>query len=84
MSRSYKKTPIVKDNKGGRKAAKKEANRKVRQSKDVPNGKQYRKFYNPWDIYDYVMYCDSYKEMSSYRKDEEKAKKLWYKYYYRK
>jgi hypothetical protein len=33
--------------------AKNQANRAVRRSEDVPNGKAYRKFYNPWDISDY-------------------------------
>lgn len=57
MSRSYKKTPIVKDGHSGR-FGKTFANRKVRRCKEpIANGKAYRKVFNPWDIHDYVDYC---------------------------
>lgn len=45
MSRSYKKTPCLSLR---TRWAKKEANKKVRRVKDVPNGKQYRKLYDLW------------------------------------
>jgi hypothetical protein len=79
MSRSYKHNPWCKD--GGetyRRYQKNQANRKVRRSKDVPNGKVYRKFFEPWDIYDYVSYCP--KDGHFYRRNPEG----WHKYYYRK
>ena len=59
MSRSRKKTPIVKDNGKGKKTAKSLANRKVRRKlKDldykIADGKAYRKESESWDIADYV------------------------------
>ena len=50
MSRSYKKNPVVKD-KG--KNEKRFANKKVRRTKNVPNGGAYKKVYNQYDICDY-------------------------------
>lgn len=55
MSRSYKKNVFVKDNTKG---MKKVANSVVRHAKDVPNGKQYRKLFQTWDIYDWRWICD--------------------------
>jgi hypothetical protein len=53
MSRSVKKAPIKKDNGCGKKWAKKQANRRVRNDKDFDsNGKKYRIKYNPWNITD--------------------------------
>lgn len=51
MSRSYKKYPCVKDRNPW---AKRQANKKVRRCKgDLPDGKFYRKIYDPWSICDY-------------------------------
>lgn len=53
MSRSYKKYPFVKD-RDSAKWGKRYCNKKVRRTKDVPNGKAYRKLTEPWDfIYDF-------------------------------
>lgn len=54
MSRSYRK-PWVTDGYGSKwkPYAKNQANRLIRRNKDVPNGKTYRKFYNPWNICDW-------------------------------
>jgi len=96
MSRSYKKTPIAKDHNSG-KWGKKQANRRVRRcNQSIPNGKSYRKLYNPWDIHDYVSYC-SYRQELKYRESLEKRvsqgidssylldrRGSWEKYYYRK
>jgi len=60
MSRSYKKVPGFTDYSRGRtKWAKRQASKKVRHTEDVPNGKGYRKLYNPWDIRDwkYLYFC---------------------------
>lgn len=97
MSRSYKKTPIAKDNKRGRRIAKRMAAKKVRKSQDVPNGKQYRKVYEPWDIYDYISRWskkDAINEYESasedsyirkkYKSLEEFLEKHWAKYFRRK
>ena len=56
MSRSYKHSPVYTDRKCGAKWWKRQANRKVRNHKDVLNNKSYRKIYNPWEIHDYIIY----------------------------
>lgn len=63
MSRSYRKTPVVtlqqKRGQNARKTvskSKRKANRRVRISEDVPDGKAYRKYSNSWDICDYKSY----------------------------
>ena len=56
MSRSYKKTPVIKDSscKGTRyKSGKQIANRAVRNHDDVPNGGSYKKVYCSWNISDW-------------------------------
>jgi len=79
MSRSYKKTPIVKSV-GDKKYHKRQANKKVRRSN--PNvllkGKQYRKLYETWDINDVILFWS--------RTDAERRGELdiWNKWYYRK
>jgi len=57
MSRSYKKNPVL-TNSGSsyRKCAKRLANKAIRMTEDVPDGKIYRKFYSSWDICDYKSY----------------------------
>lgn len=57
MGKSYKKHPVIKDNKRTAKLLKREANKKVRRYKHgIADGKSYRKIYNPWDIHDVVFY----------------------------
>ena len=51
MSRSYKKHPFCKDK--NKKGAKRTANKKVRRTKDIPNGKAYKKVFESWNISDY-------------------------------
>ena len=51
MSRSYKKHPRAKDS--AAKDMKKFANKKVRHTKDIPNGKAYRKVFESWKISDF-------------------------------
>ena len=51
MSRSYKKHPRVKD--AANKGMKKFANKKVRRTKDIPNGKAYKKLFESWGISDW-------------------------------
>ena len=56
MSRSYKKTPVIKDSscKGTKyKSGKQLANRAVRNQEDVPNGGSYKKVYCSWNISDW-------------------------------
>lgn len=60
MSRSWKKYPFVKDRQNC-KWGKRYCNKIVRKTKDVPNGKAYRRLVEPWDyIYDYS--CVEFKE----------------------
>lgn len=54
MSKSYKKTPIVKDHGTGN-SGKRFANKSVRRYADIiPNGKGYKKIFCSYDIHDYV------------------------------
>lgn len=76
ISRSFKKTPITKDNARGRKKDKRHANKKVRNTSEVSNGKQYRKVYNTWDIYDYCSHCS----LNSWLKSWEECGRL-FRYY---
>ena len=56
MNRSYKKTPIVKDNAGG-KIGKRFANKKVRRLKnELLKRGEYKKIYESWNINDYISY----------------------------
>lgn len=57
MSRSYKKTPIIKyapsSKRGGTKKVKRCANKSVRRG-EYGNGMQYKRAYEQWDIHDIV------------------------------
>ena len=54
MSRSYRAAWYI-DGYGTKRKrdAKREANRRVRRAKDVPNGRAYRKYFDPWNICEY-------------------------------
>lgn len=84
MSRSYKKTPIAKDNRRGRKIAKRTANKKVRNEHNVVSGKHYRKVFNTWDIYDYVSYCSlkKYLDRNLTKEEEQLLTQRWRRWYY--
>lgn len=56
MSRSYKKTPIIKDNGRSKKWSKRQANKVVRKSNDIANYMQYKKAYDSWDVCDWKDY----------------------------
>lgn len=79
MSRSYKRTPVMKCC-GDSRYGKRQANKKVRRSDKsvLYKRKQYRKVYDSWDINDVVLYWS--------KRDAEKSGELddWKKYYYRK
>ncbi len=51
MSRSRKKHPVACDKTN--KWAKRDANKKVRNTEDIGNGNNYKKYYNSWNICDY-------------------------------
>lgn len=68
MSRSYKKSPIVKDR--NNKTAKRLASRAVRRVSDVANGSNYKKEYCSWDI------CDWRSRDNSYT--AEQFRRIWF------
>ena len=73
MSRSYKKTPICKDN-GIGKNAKRSANKIVRRANEenIKAGKSnsYRKQSNSYDIHDYVSYWSREEAIKAYNEDK--------------
>jgi len=70
MSRSYKKTPIVKDNFGG-KTGKRYANKKVRKTKDcLFKGGEYKKIFESWNINDYISYYTLEEAIEDWYKEE--------------
>lgn len=72
MSRSFKRTPIVKDHRSG-KPGKKFANRKVRRCKEhIANGKAYKKVFNSWDIHDVIIRY-TWSQFKRRQESEEKA-----------
>ena len=56
MSRSYKKHPYLKESSKHTKYGKKFANRKVRNSDDTLQHRDYKKQYCSWEISDYKFY----------------------------
>ena len=55
MSRSFKHVPGWTDNGLHRRFAKRQANKRLRKTPDVPNGRAFRKYSETWDICDYRM-----------------------------
>lgn len=60
MSRSFKKIAIIKDQVTW---MKRYANKKVRRTPNIPNGKAYRKLFDSWDICDYKFMYFSKQEL---------------------
>ena len=68
MSRSYRKNLWITDGQGGPsqgwkkcrgvKWSKRQANKRIRRTPNISDGKQYRKFYEYWDIRDYKYQYD--------------------------
>lgn len=54
MSRSYKRFPVYKRHEAG---AKREANRRVRRTKDVIQHNGYKRLMASWIVYEYRFYC---------------------------
>ena len=78
MSRSYKKAPVYTDySRKTTKYWKRQANHKVRRSKDVLNNKSYRKAYNSWRIHDYMTYWTKVDAIAWYEKHKDKS--WWFK-----
>ncbi len=73
MSRSRKKTPIGKDS-GSKKWAKRQANKKVRKTKGLFSGKDYKKLYESWDINDYICYYSRAEAIEDWYREEQDDK----------
>lgn len=87
MSRSFKHYPFCKDRESC-KWGKRYANKKVRRTKEIPNGKSYKKLVNSWDfIYDYSN-SETWEEYKAWCEKPEWWRSLrkanyfdWYKIY---
>ena len=67
MSRSYKHSPICTDyTRKHTKFAKRQANIRVRRSRGLYNGGNYKKLYCSWDIHDYCSYWTKNKAINYY------------------
>ena len=73
MARSYRKPWVTDGYKGSRNRQywKNYSNRLIRRTADIPNGKVYRRYLNPWNICDYKWYTG---------KDDEYFRKTPWKY----
>ena len=60
MSRSYRKSWVTDGYTGSKRKQffKRLANKVVRRSEEVPNGKAFKKFFDTWSICDYRYYAD--------------------------
>lgn len=94
MSRSYKQMPIVKDGTpGSRRKAKRLANKVVRRSQYVADGKYYCRLYESWNIYDYAFHRPLWCEFEQWEEEhgrwiepdgQQAVKNRWAKWYFRK
>ena len=94
MSRSYKKHPIFSDGCADKKTAKRRANKKIRSTNEILDGKQYRKISESWNIADYRFhwtetearnwYRNNPHLHSQYKNENEYIKKEWFPYFKRK
>lgn len=85
MGKSYKKSPVCKDNNHAKKRMKQLANKKVRKTNNVPNGNSYKKNFCSYDIVDYRFYR-SYESFKGSRNiwGTELTKDDWERWYKRK
>jgi hypothetical protein len=80
MSRSYQKTAGWTDKWRTKNFIKRYANKKVRKTKDIPNGKAFKKLYESYDICDYKFLFYSKKEVLENCKRIYTEKRI-YRYY---
>lgn len=72
MSRSYKKYPCSKDGGPTRvKFTKREANKKVRRTDNIPSGKSYKRVFEPYEIHDYVNYWPWHEAKAWYEENKD-------------
>lgn len=93
MSRSYKKTPVVKLSYGNTvKIGKKLSNRKIRKQQDMSNGSYFKKVLNTRNIYEFKSYSSLKQDILknkiykvySLEVPLEKVIEKWQRKYYRK
>ena len=81
MSRSYKKTPVVKDESNGMKTtANRQVRRMLKRGCDIANGSAYRKLFCSYDICDWAFrqsWAEYREEMERYRKEFENGICRW-------
>ena len=79
MSRSYKHTDFVKDS--NKKFMKRFANKKVRHSKNVPNGGAYKKVFCSWEISDFKWRWtreEAIEEWYEHHRDPDNPRNRWF------
>ena len=78
MSRSTRE-PYWVDTYGSKakKRFKRDASKRIRSAEDVPNGKAYRKFYDPWNIVDSKYYDDCQPYFSNWLQEWVEPSKTW-------
>lgn len=88
MSRSYRKTPIVKEHRSN-KYGKQQANRKVRRYNKVPHNqhltnKGYKKLFETWDISDFTLKYTKEEALRDIENGESQYQSIadWKKDYY--
>jgi len=70
MSKTYRKVISFNDGQtSGTKWAQRQANKKVRRTKDVPNGRAYKKLYDSWNIRDFKSNFYTEREAREYIED---------------
>lgn len=94
MSKSYKKNPVSNDHSAKTtKGKKRQANKKVRNTKDIGQGNRYKKIYDSYDICDFILrytwkeYLIAEEERVGRLLNKEEIQRLrndWKRYYRRK
>ena len=84
MARSYQKVPGWTNNGPHTRYAKRQANKRVRHTWDIPNGTGYRRVFNTWDIHDFKQleyHPESYRRelLAECGSDSAKFNKWWYR-----
>lgn len=88
MSRSFKKSPVIKEDrshKDGKKKANKSIRSKLKQGVEIGNGSSYKKHFDSWDICDCIDRCSEAQAIEEYNankynlQDEFKTLEEWLK-----
>ena len=78
MSRSYRKNPILKDRYGSKalRFFKRQSNKKIRRTEDVPKHKEFKKVYTSWNIHDYISRYSEQEFLETWESETSKPKYL--------